>query len=205
MSVVLHHHPQTRAANVVWLLEEVGCEYTLEYVDLKTGAQKSDTFKALNPMGKVPTLLDGDVVVAEVAAIGMYLADKYAAGRLAPALDAPERGAYLRWICYGPSVIEPGCMAKAAGWDFKPGSAGWGSYEEMLATIDVAVGEGPYLLGEQFTMADMLFGGTIGWMMQFGMLPKKSAWEAYVGRLEDRPARKKAREINAAIAAEQGL
>ena len=189
----------------MWLLEEVGCEYTLEYVELKSGAHKTDAFKALNTMGKVPTLVDGDVVVAEVAAIGMYLADKYAPGRLAPALDAPERAPYLRWICYGPSVIEPGCMAKAANWEFKAGSAGWGTYDDMLATIDVAVGEGPYLLGEQFTMADMLFGGTIGWMMQFGMLPKKPAWEAYVGRLEERPARKKSREINAKIAAEKGL
>lgn len=205
MGIVLHHHPHTRAANVVWLLEEVGCEYTLEYVELTSGAQKADAFKALNTMGKVPTLVDGDVVVAEVAAIGMYLADKYAPGRLAPALDAPERAPYLRWICYGPSVIEPGCMAKAANWDFKPGSAGWGTYEDMLATIDVAIGDGPFLLGEQFTAADILFGGTIGWMMQFGMLPKKPTWEAYVGRLEERPARQKSREINAKIAAEQGL
>ena len=205
MSVVLHHHPHTRAANVVWLLEEVGCEYTLEYVDLKAGAHKQDGFKALNTMGKIPTLLDGDAVVTEVAAIGMYLADKYAPGRLAPALDAPERGTYLRWICYGPSVIEPGCMAKAANWEFKPQSAGWGTYDEMLATIDTAIDDGPFLLGETFTMADMLFGGTVGWMMQFGMLPKKPAWEAYVARLEERPARRRSREINAKIIAEKGL
>lgn len=205
MSVVLHHHPHTRAANVVWLLEEVGCDYTLEYVDLKAGAHKADGFKALNTMGKIPTLIDGDAVVSEVAAIGMYLADKYAPGRLAPALDAPERGTYLRWICYGPAVIEPGCMAKAAGWDFKPQSAGWGTYDEMLTTIDTAIGEGPFLLGETFSMADMLFGGTVGWMMQFGMLPKKPAWEAYVARLEARPARQRSREINAKIIAEKGL
>jgi glutathione S-transferase len=205
MGVVLHHHPQTRAANVVWLLEEVGCEYTLEHVELKSGAHKTEAFKALNTMGKIPTLVDGEVVVAEVAAIGMYLADKYAPGRLAPALDAPERAAYLRWICYGPSVIEPGCMAKAANWEFKAGQAGWGNYDEMLETIDFAVGEGPFLLGKQFTMADMLFGGTVGWMMQFGMLPKRPAWEAYIARLEERPARKKSREINAKIMADKGL
>ena len=73
---------------------------------------------------------------------------------------------------------------------------GWGTWDEMLETIDVAVGTGPYLLGETFSMADMLFGGTIGWMMMFGMLPKKPSWEAYVGRLEERPARVRAKEIS---------
>lgn len=205
MGVILHHHPRTRAANVVWMLEEVGCDYTLEYTELQQGAHKTEAFKALNKMGKVPALIDDDAVVTEVAAIGMYLADKYAPGRLAPALDAPQRGTYLRWICYGPSVIEPGCMAKAAQWAFEAAQAGWGSYDEMLETIDAAVGEGPYLLGETFTMADMLFGGTVGWMMMFGMLPKRPAWEAYVARLDERPARKRATEINSKIAAEQGL
>lgn len=205
MSVVLHHHPHTRAANVVWMLEEVGCDYTLEYVELKKGAHKTESFKALNKMGKVPTLIDGEAVVSEVAAIGMYLADKFAPGRLAPALDAPARGTYLRWICYGPSVIEPGCVAKSSNWEFNAGSAGWGTWDEMLETIDAAIGEGPYLLGDTFSMADMLFGGTVGWMMAFGMLPKKPAWETYVGRLEERPARVRAKEINAKIAAEKGL
>lgn len=187
------------------MLEEVGCEYTLEYVDLKEGAQKTDAFKELNAMGKIPTLVDGDVVITEVAAIGMYLADKYAPGKLAPALDASQRGAYLRWICYAPAVIEPGCMAKAAGWEVKAQSAGWGTYEEMVETIDAAIGEGPFVLGETFSMADMLFGGTVGWMMMFGMLPKKPAWEAYIARLDARPARQKANAINEAIATEHGL
>ncbi len=205
MSVILHHHPRTRAANVVWMLEEVGCDYALEYVDLPSGVHKREAYRALNEMGKIPTLTDGEAVVSEVAAIGMYLADKFAPGTLAPALDAPERGAYLRWICYGPSVIEPGCMAKAANWEFKAAAAGWGTYDEMLTTIDAAIGEGPFLLGDTFTMADMLLGGTVGWMMMFGMLPKKPAWEAYIGRLDDRPARKRAMEINERIAKEHGL
>ncbi len=205
MSLVLYHHPRTRAASVLWMLEEVGCEYTLEYVELQQGAHKTDAFKALNAMGKIPTLVDGGAVVSEVAAIGMYLADKYAPGRLAPALDAPQRAPYLRWICYGPAVIEPGCMAKAGNWDFKPQSAGWGTYDEMLDTIDAAIGDGPFVLGETFSMADMLFGGTVGWMMMFGMLPKKPAWQAYIERLDARPARQKANALNEAIVAERGL
>ena len=89
MTLTLHHHPFTRAAGVLWMLEEVGCEYTLEHLDIMTGAQKRPEFKGVNPMGKIPTLVDGDTVVTEAAAIGLYLADRYALGRLAPPPPGP--------------------------------------------------------------------------------------------------------------------
>ena len=205
MTITLHHHPFTRAATSVWMLEEVGCDYELQYVDIMGGAQKKEPFRKLNPMGKVPTLVDGDVVVTEGAAIATYLADRYASGRLAPKLDAPERGTYLRWLFYPSAVIEPGCMAKAASWEFKPGQAGWGSHAEMLDTISAAIGDGPWLLGEQFTMADVVFGGTVRWMTMFGMLEKRPEYMAYVERLNARPAYVKATQINDAIVEERGL
>ncbi len=205
MSLVLHHHPFSRAANVVWMLEEVGCEYSLAFVDLMAGAQKEAAHRTLNPMGKVPVLVDGEAVVSEAAAIAVYLADRYAMGRLAPALDAPERGSYLRWSFYAPSVIEPGCLAKSAEWEFRPGQAGWGTYDEMLDTISAAIGDGPWLLGESFSMADVVFGGTVRWMTMFGMLDKRPEYMAYVERLNERPAQKRAREINDRIVEERGL
>lgn len=205
MSLTLHHHPFTRAANVVWMLEEVGCDYALEHVDIMSGVQKEPPFREKNPMGKVPTLVDGDTIVTEAAAIGLYLADRYALGRLAPAPDAPERGPYLRWSFYAPSVIEPGCMAKGAGWDYRPGRAGWGTYEEILDTITAAIGDGPWLLGETFSMADVVFGGTVRWMTMFGMLEKRPEYMAYVERLDARPAWKKSREINDRVIEERGL
>lgn len=205
MAIVLHHHPFTRAAAVVWMLEEVGCDYSLEFVDFRAGAQKQAKFLELNPMGKLPTLVDGDTVVTESAAIGLYLADRYALGRLAPKPDDPARGAYYRWSFYAPSVIEPGCMAKAANWEYRAGSAGWGKYEEILGTISAAVREGPWLLGEQFTMADVIFGGTLRFMLMFDMLEKRPEYAAYVERLSARPAAIKAKEINDAIIKERGL
>ena len=108
MAIVLYHHPYSRAAGVLWMLEEVGVEYELRHTDILTGAHKAPAIVALNAMGKLPTLTDGDVVVTEVAAIGLYLADRYASGRLAPALDDPARGTYFRWSLFAPSVIEPG-------------------------------------------------------------------------------------------------
>ncbi|MES2643484.1 MAG: glutathione S-transferase family protein [Myxococcota bacterium] len=188
MSIVLHHHPYSRAANVVWMLEEVGVPYTLRFVDIMAGEHKSEAYRALNAMGKLPVIEDGEAVVSESAAIGMYLADRYALGRLAPALDDPARGAYLRWCLYAPSVIEPGCAAHAGGWATKPSAVGWGTYETMLDTLEGGVGQGPWLLGERFTMADVILGGTLRFMMQFKMIEPRPAFAAYVERLSARPA-----------------
>jgi len=205
MTVTLHHHPYTRAAGALWALEEVGVEYALEHVDIMSGEQKREGLKGLNPMGKLPTLVDGETVVTEAAAIALYLGDRYALGRLAPLPDAPERGAYLRWSFYAPSVIEPGCMAKASGWEFKAAQAGFGSYEEMLDTISAAIGDGPWLLGDQFSMADVVFGGTVRWMTMFGMLDERDEYVAYVERLTAREAYQRADARNAAIIEERGL
>lgn len=205
MATKLLYHPFSRAANTVWALEEVGRPYELEYVDLMKGEQKTAPVRDVNRMGKLPTLLDDGVVVSEAAAIALYLADRYAPGTLAPALDAPERGAYLRWSLYAPSVIEPGCMAHSSGWQVRASSAGFGTYEEMLDTISGAIAEGPWLLGERFTMADLVFGGTLRYMTQFGMLEKRPEYMAYVERLSARPAAEKAREINERIIEERGL
>ncbi|MGE0786278.1 MAG: glutathione S-transferase family protein [Sandaracinaceae bacterium] len=205
MTMKLHYHPFSRAAGVVPALEEVGREYELVYVDIMKGEQKADDYRGLNPMGKVPTLVDGDAVVTESAAIALYLADRYALGRLAPPTDSPERGTYLRWALYAPSVIEPGCMAKASGWAFKPGQAGFGTYEAMLDTISAAIGDGPWLLGDTFSMADVIFGGTVRWMTMFGMLDKRPEYLAYAERLAARPAAIRAQEINDRITEERGL
>lgn len=205
MSIVLYHHPYSRAATVVWMLEEVGQPYTLEFVDLMKGEQKDPAFLAINPMGKLPTLVDGEARVTETGAIGLYLADRYAHGTLAPALDDPARATWFRWSIYPYAVIEPGASAHAAGWPFKPGQAGWGTYAEMLTTMEAAIGEGPWLLGERFTMADVLFGSTLRWMLQFGMIERRDRFVAYSERLAARPALKAADARNQAVREAHGL
>jgi len=203
--ITLFHHPYSRAANTLWALEEVGCEYKLEYMDFARGAHKTDALLTHNKMGKLPTLIDGEQVITEAAAIALYLADRYAPGRLAPALDDPARGTYLRWSFYAPSVIEPGCMARANKWEYRASAAGFGTYQEMLDTISAAIGSGPWLLGDKFTMADLVFGGTIRYMTMFGMIEKRPEFLAYVERLSARPAALKAREINERITDERAL
>jgi glutathione S-transferase len=199
--IYLHHSPMSRAANVVWMLEEVGVPYELVHVNLMAGDHKRAEHLALNPMGKVPVLVDNGVAISETAAIAVYLGDRYALSRLAPALDDPARGPYLRWCFYSPSVVEIGCMAKAAGWQFKPSQAGFGTYESMISTLDGALSQGPWLLGDRFTMADMILGGTMLWMLQFGMIDSLPSFTAYAERLRQRPAKQRANELNAAATA----
>ncbi len=205
MSIVLYHHPFSRAANTVWMLEEVGVEYELRFVDMPAGKQKSPEILALNPMGKLPILTDGGAVLTESAAIGLYLADRYAAGRLAPPLDHPSRGAYLRWSLFAPSVIEPGAMAKMAGWSFKEEQAGWGNYGAMVDAIAFALKTGPFVLGETFSMADVIFGGTVRYMHTFHMLEPRPVFTEYVARLDARPALQRAIQRNDAVCEQHGI
>lgn len=205
MSVVLYHHPFSRAANVIWMLEEVGVPYEVRHVDMPKGAQKSPEMLALNPMGKLPVLTDGEAIVTESAAIALYLADRYSYGDLAPRVDDPARAAYLRWSFFAPSVIEPGALAKMGGWTFKDSQAGWGSNEAMLATIESAIKDRAFLLGDKFSMADAVFGGTLHFMLMFKMIEPRPSFSAYAERLAARPAFQRAEARNAAIREERGL
>ena len=205
MSLVLYHHPYSRAANVLWMLEELAVDYELRFVDLLSGAHKTPELLALNPMGKLPILADGDQIITEVAAIGLYLADRYALGRLAPNLDDPRRGTYLRWALFAPSVIEPGAVAKANKWEAKASQVGWGTPEAMLEAIQFALCDRQYLLGNTFSMADMIFGGTVRYMLRFNMLEPLPTLTAYAARLASRPALQRAEARNNAVAQERGI
>lgn len=203
--ITLYHHPFSRASGTVWTLEEIGQPYKLEFVDIMKGGQKSPEMKKLNPMGKLPVLTDGDVVVTENAAISLYLADRYSSGKLAPAPDDPKRATYLRWSLFAPSVIEPGLMAKQGNWEYRPSAAGWGTYEELTEAMNAAVDGKDFILGSEFSIADIIFGGTVRFMMMVGGLKGTPALEAYVKRLGERPALKRADDKNGAVMKEHGL
>lgn len=203
MPLKLYHHPRTRAAMTLSMLEELGEPYELIHVDLQKGEHLKGPLRERSRMSKVPVLIDGEVTVVENAAIAMYLADKYAPGRLAPALDAPERAAYLRWCVFPSAVIEPCCMATSATWDFVPGRVGWGDMGRLITTLEEeALAQPPYLLGDMFTMADILMGLTLRWMVNFNMIQARPAFTDYIARLEERPAMKAADAKNDALKAE---
>jgi glutathione S-transferase len=205
VAITLYYHPFSRATNVVWMLEEVGVNYELRWVDIMAGAHKSPELLALNPMGKLPILTDNGVVITESAAIALYLGDRYAAGSLSPALDDTARGAYLRWALFSPSVMEPAAVARTSGGEFNARAVGWGNYDDMLAATESALAKGPYLLGERFTMADAILGGTLRYFLLFKMIDPKPVFTDYVARLEARPAFQRSSARNAALMAEHGL
>ena len=205
MSISLFCHPHSRAAGTIWALEEAGVAYDLKVIDIMKGEQKGPDLLSRNPMGKLPTLVDGDVVVTEAAAIALYLADRYAPGRLAPALDDPKRGTYLRWAFFAPSVIEPAVIAKSSEWAVKEVATGWGNYASMMAAVESAIAGRPFVLGDEFSMVDVVLGGTLSFMTDFKQIKPTPAIRAYVGRLKARPASQQAEARNTAMRNELGL
>lgn len=181
--------PQTRAARTYWLLEELGVEYRLHPVDLHDPESRADpAFRSASPMGKVPAIADGDVRVADSAAIALYLADRYAKAGLAPAIDDPDRGRYLFWSTFAPGVIEPAMMERFNGWEVNPGTSGWGNFDRMIRTFEQGLETGPWILGERFSAADTLLGSSAYFMQAFGILPESASLEAYIERCLARPA-----------------
>ena len=205
MTTTLYYHPWSRAANVVWMLEEIERPYELRHVDIMKGAQKAPEILAINPMGKLPILDDDGTIVTESAAIALYLGDRYAYGRLAPKVDSPDRATYLRWSFFAPSVIEPATIATAGKWDYKESQAGWGAHDAMLSAMEAAVAKGPFLLGDTFSMADIVFGGTLRFMLMTKQLESRPAFVAYTERLAQRPAVQRTDAKNASLAKELGL
>ena len=189
----LFWHPKTRADRMVWLLEEAGLEYERVPIDIHdAAAPRPPAFVKASPMGKVPALVDDHVHLADSAAIGIYIADRYPECGLAPAFDDPQRGAYLFWMLYSPGVIEPAMMEKIAGVKPNRFSAGWGDFDTMIETLANGLGDGPWILGEHFSAADVMLGSSVHFMRLFNMLPDVPALSDYVERCVARPAFAKA-------------
>lgn len=185
----LFWHPRTRAARAVWMLEEAGVPYQRVFVDIgNQDAEPSAAFLAASPMGKVPALEDGEVRMADSAAICLYVADRYPQRALAPAVADPRRGAYLFWMTYGPGVMEPALAEKFAGTATNRYSAGWGDFELMVETVEKGLVHGPWLLGEAFSAADVMVGSSLHFMRMFKALPDSPVLAAYVERCLARPA-----------------
>jgi len=187
--ITLFWAPKTRASRALWMLEEAGVDYEIEHVDIRAeNRSDSDVFRSASPMGKVPALADGETVLAESAAICLYVADRYSAGTLAPALDDPLRGQYLYWTMFTPAVAEPAMAEKFSGAESNRSSHGWGDYDSMLATLEGGLASGPWILGDRFTAADVMVGSSVVFMRLFGILPESPSLNEYADRCLARPA-----------------
>ena len=199
-----YHAPQTRSTGVLILLEALGVDYQLHLLNLKHNEHRQAPYLAINPMGKVPAIRHGEAVVTEQVAVYMYLADRFPAAGLAPALDDPLRGPYLRWMVYYAACFEPAVMDRSLQREPGPvGSSPYGDFDSVFNTVNQHLSEHPYILGETFSAADLLWGIALGWVTMFKLLPESAAIQHYVERIAARPEVIRAREKDSAWAAQQ--
>jgi glutathione S-transferase len=203
--LVLYTNPMSRGRIARWMLEEVGRRYRTEILEYGT-TMKAAAYLGLNPLGKVPTLRHGDVVVTEAAAICAYLADAFPEAGLAPPIGSPLRGAYYRWMFFAAGPVEHATTNKALGIivpEERRSIAGYGSFDDVVTVLDQLVSQGDYALGATFSAVDVYLGSQIGWGMSFGTFPRLASFERYWERIGARPASVRAREIDDALVAER--
>ena len=185
----LYWCPRTRSFSALWLMEETGQPYERVLIDLNKNDQKSPDYLKINPMGKVPALQDGDVSVAESAAICAYVAERYPEAKLAPPVGDPRRAKYLQWLFFGPGCIEPAMVQVSTKIEMNPVAAGWGDAQRVFDVLDDALAKGPWLLGETFSAADIIIGSGLNFSVRlFKMIASRPSFEAYIERCMARPA-----------------
>jgi glutathione S-transferase len=188
-TITLYHSPNTRSSATLLLLEELGAPYTLHVLDMKAGEQRNPAYLAINPMGKVPAIRHGDALVTEQVAIFIYLADLFPAAKLAPPIGDPLRGPYLRWLVFYAACFEPAVTDRAQKREPAPlAQSPYGDFDTMLKTLAEQLAKGPYLLGERFSAADILWGSALRWTTMFKLVPELPAIMAYVQRVSARPS-----------------
>jgi len=203
--ITLFHSPQTRSSGALNLLEELHAPYSLHMLNMKAGEQRQSAYLAVNPMGKVPAIRHGDALITEQVAIGIYLADLFPEAGITPAIGDALRGPYLRWYVFYAACFEPAMVDKAL--KREPGSAAMVPYGSVETTVDTLVAQlsaGPWLLGDRFTAADVLWGTALTWMTGFGLVEAVAPVKAYVDRWNARPSVKKVAEIDAKLLKAQG-
>lgn len=192
----LYWSPRSRAFTALWMMEEAGQPYERVLTDISTGAQKKPEYLAINPMGKVPALQDGEATMGEAAAICAYVAERCPEAKLAPAVGDPRRAKYLYWLFYAPSCIEPAIIQLFTKIQVPTSTAGWGEATQVFDVLDRALEKGPWLLGDDFSAADVVIGSGLNFAVrQFKMVPARPSFDRYIDRCETRPAFQRATAI----------
>ena len=199
--LVLYTNPMSRGRIARWMMEEVGAPYRTVILDYGP-AMKAPEYLAINPMGKVPTIVHGPTVVTECAAICAYLADAFPSAGLAPPLDA--RGVYYRWLFFAAGPLEAAVTNNALGFEVagkQESMVGYGNYATVMNTLERALSERDFVVGDNFTAADVYVGSHVGWGLEYGIIDRRPAFEAYWDRLKAREARQRAEEIDNGLTA----
>ncbi len=200
--LTLYHIAPSRSSIVLWMLEEIGEPYDIHLLSMKRGTNREPDYLAVNPMGKVPALKHGDTVITECAAICTYLADAFPKAGLNIPIGDAKRGPYLKWLFFGPGVLEPAVMDRAFPRSGEPPRAalGYGEFDTAMNVVAKAVTPGPFLMGDKFTAADVVIGSNLRWGTMFKMIPERKEFGDYVARFSERPAAKRAEAKDAELA-----
>jgi glutathione S-transferase len=202
-NLTLYHASPSRSSIVLWMLEEIGQPYDIKLLKLSAGDNLKPDYLALNPMGKVPALKHGDTVITEVAAICTYLADEFPLAKLNIPVGTPKRGVYLKWLFFGPGCMEPAVIDRAAPRkeEARRAMLGYGDFDTTMNVVAKAVARGPWLMGEQFTAADVVIGSNIRWGTIFKLIPERKEFTDYSARIAARPAAQRAEARDKELAA----
>jgi glutathione S-transferase len=202
--ITFFHAPLSRSGIARAMLEELGAPYDLVAIDLESGEQRSAEYLSINPMGKVPAIRHQGALITEQPAILMLLADLHPDKRLAPSIDDPLRGEYLRWMVFYGSCFEPAITDRSHNRSPVPQrTCGYGDYDSVMETLATQLGRGPWLLGDTFTAADVLWGGALNWVLKEKLVPDWPAFRHYSGRVMSRPAMRRAFALDLALAEDQ--
>jgi glutathione S-transferase len=202
--LTLYHIAPSRSSIVLWMLEEVGEPYNLRVLDARKDEQRGPAYLAINPMGKVPALAHDGVIVTEAAAVCAYLADAFPQAGLSVPIGDPRRGTYLRWLFFAPGSLEPAIIDRVLERPAGPrGALGYGDFETTMDVVASALEQGPWLLGEQFTAADVVLGSALRWGLMTKKVPERAEIMAYVGRMERRPAARRAIQKDTELSAKK--
>lgn len=202
-NLTLYHAPQSRSSVVLWMMEELGQPYDIKLLSLSAGDNRKPDYLAINPMGKVPALKHGDTVITEMAAICTYLADEFPDAKLNVPIGTPGRGVYLKWLFFNPGCLEPAVIDRAAPRkeEAKRAMLGYGDFDTTMNVLAKGLEQGPWLMGDQFTAADVVIGANLRWGMIFKMIPERKEFTDYAARIAARPAVQRAEAKDKALAA----
>lgn len=198
--ILFHYHPWSRAAGVRWLLEELGVSYDVNFIDPYGPGGAPEAYRAIHPHKKVPAIEVDGQIITERAAITIYLADRFSAGGLAPALDDPRRAAYLKMLVYNDAVLDPSVALHFRKIEHKAAEYSFGAYEDTIRHLKTHFAAHPFAAGLQFTAADTQLASSLGFTIhQLKAVPPEPEFLAYLARVGDRPAHLRAQRLDAEL------
>jgi len=188
--ITLYHAPRSRSSRIIWLLEELEAPYEIEIVPIVrgdgTGSPAPDSYKAVNPLKKVPAIKVYDEIVYESAGICLYLTDSHQKKQIGPLPGDNTRAEYVRWLFFYAGALEPAATARFQGWD-KDKPTGFGTFEEIEGIVSSQLESAPYMLGDTFSAADILYGSAV-MFFKGTLFPARKHYDDYLARLIERPA-----------------